>query len=91
MNQDVSKLSPEAQELIRLTEEVGRKPFETGSDIDLPDLLAKKPGLVKGLNEYVHWREERGKMIAESKKTAPAGHALRDVAAKIRRKGGEQQ
>ena len=81
-----SGLSAEAQELIRLTTSSGDWGGRLDTSVDVGTLLQSRPELLKGMKEYLKWRDDENQSIAETKKSAPLGHELKGLAARIRRK-----
>ena len=80
-----SNLSAEAQELIKL---VGGPGHNYGQEKrpNIADLLGSRPELMKGLQEYLQWRDDASRAIAETKVTAPAGHEISKIALKFSQK-----
>jgi len=83
---EASKLSVEAQELIKLTTSKGDWGGHLDASVDVGTLLQGRPELLKGMKEYLQWRDDANKAIAETKKTAPLGHELRKLIAKLPKK-----
>lgn len=75
---DIKKLSPAAQELVRLCPPDGR-----GHAPDVQVVLRERPELLAGLNEYIEYCVETGELIAESKVPPKAGHAMATAAKKL--------
>jgi hypothetical protein len=46
----------------------------------------KKPELIKGLNEYMKWRDDHMEAVAETKKSALAIHKIGGLINKITKK-----
>lgn len=87
---EIEKLSPEAQELIRLTKDIIRSDYDDWRKADVEKLLLERPELLKGLNEYLAWRDESMKTISETKKSVPVAHELRQLANKLRDRKAEK-
>lgn len=88
---DTSQMSPEAQELVKLTSK--HDSWGSGGldpDVDLGTLLAEHPNLLKGMKEYLAWRDDANQAIAETKSTASLGHESKRRALAILRKGSKK-
>ena len=81
---DTSKLSPEALELIKLTGDGDGRRMD---NLDVAALLQKRPELLKGMNEYLGWRDTANQMIAETKKSALFGHEMSKLITKLPKRG----
>jgi len=75
----VNELSAQAQELIRLTFDGHENPLE---GVKLSQVLAEHPELMSGLDEYVAWRDERLRAVAQIDTTPSVGHSTSGVLAK---------
>ncbi len=82
-----SQLSLEAQELVKLTTKQGSWGGGLDPDVDVGTLLTEHPNLVKGMKEYLTWRDNECEGAAETKSTAPLGHESKGRASEILRKG----
>lgn len=82
---DPTKLSAEAQELIKLTTDRGAGTY-LNDKIDVGELITKHPKLKKGLGEYLKWRDNHMRAVADSKESSPASHEMRHLADKLRKR-----
>jgi len=83
---DISKLSAEAQELIDLTTSKGGMKGYRDPSIDVEALLRDRPELLKGMNEYLAWRDDQNRMIEETKTAQPLGHEVSKNIAELAKK-----
>lgn len=92
MLSDVSHLSPEAQELIRLHEAAGSAGgWSDDIKIEVSEILKEHPELMRGLDEYLRWRDEKMRQISETKTASPVGHEMTRMAATLRSKKGAKE
>jgi|WetSurMetagenome_2_1015567.scaffolds.fasta_scaffold558307_1 hypothetical protein len=85
MRDERKDLSPEAQELIRLAE------LEKDlSKFDVASAIQENPSLMKGLNEYMVWFGAHMEAVAESKKSAPAGHQISKLVRQLKKNNKNQ-
>ncbi len=78
---DTEKLSPEAQELIRLAVGEPREGFRVygypREDFDLAATLQARPDLMPGLNEYVKWSNEVSEAVDQADQAKSVEHPLK--------------
>jgi hypothetical protein len=78
-------MSAEAQKLVELTES-NRGGGEGFSGLDVTQVLKDHPELMSGLNEYLSWRDDANKAIAETKQTVPIAHSIQKILNYLRKK-----
>jgi hypothetical protein len=79
-------MSAEARKLVELTEasEIPGRFAKDFSRIDVAQVLKDHPELQSGLNEYLAWRDEENRAIAETKQTAPIAHSIQESLKRLR-------
>jgi hypothetical protein len=76
--------SAHAQELLALIELTTNFTDEAGNpifleDVDFGQILQQRPDLMKGLTEYIKWRDDRMREIGKQELLASAMHCLNEV------------
>lgn len=71
---DVSKLSPQTQELIKLAGAGDRS-----GPADIQAVLASRPDLIAGINEYLAWHREHWMSVSQDQTTSPIAHPLSGI------------
>jgi hypothetical protein len=80
------EMSAEAKKLIELTSKKGGYDERFDPSIDVGAVLEAHPELLKGMREYMEWRDAENKAIAETKESAPLGHEMSGLLSKIAKK-----
>ncbi len=69
--------SDEAKKLIELAGDIS-------VPVDLQAILKDHPELIKGLNEFIAWREHEAEKAKEAENSSPIGHEISQTVKKIR-------